>query len=707
MMAPDKRVSNAFSAMRALGIPDKEVKPVLKKLLKVYDRNWELIEEDNYRTLVDAYFEFNEDKGVEGKRKAPMFHEGCEGPSHKLHLADEEDQGSSIMDNSSQMILIEENEIPPETIGQEIIESSQPSIRDIGSQPLHAQLSGIKKPSLPHGVATARKPNPERASSAVHVKEPSDKASYANMKREIMPSNYQNKNLIKPKTEKSVNNPPLAPVVLSYQGSAEASTGNHHVKSLSTLYLDIHKDDSSPCNDYQCCKTNIYIASSHLGEVKFFLNCDCALGQPDFQIPKLDTVIKFMEENYLRTYKTEFSMIKVLKDLCDSYLTLGMKSSQKGPNYQGHTNPQNSMVPQQQVIANGENRDFHVVNDIAKGAERVKIPLVHDFGNKNMPKFNYISTNIIYQSANINISLARIADEDCCLGCSGDCLSSSITCACARETGGEFAYNPQGLLKEEFLRACISLKREPQGHHYVYCQDCPLERSKDGYMPERCKGHLVRKFIKECWTKCGCDMQCGNRVVQRGLRWKLQVFLTHEGKGWGLRVLEDLPKGSFVCEYVGEILTNMELYERNMQKRNSERHTYPVTLDADWGSERVLRDEDALCLDATYHGNAARFINHRCSDANLVDIPVEVETPDRHYYHLAFFTSKKISAFEELTWDYGIDFDDHDHPIKAFQCCCGSTLCRDKKRKGKRKIEEYDKRPERRLKSIEEVLNDC
>ena len=31
----------------------------------------------------------------------------------------------------------------------------------------------------------------------------------------------------------------------------------------------------------------------------------------------------------------------------------------------------------------------------------------------------------------------------------------------------------------------------------------------------------------------------------------LQVFSTREGKGWGLRTLEDLPKGTFVCEYVG------------------------------------------------------------------------------------------------------------------------------------------------------------
>lgn len=93
------------------------------------------------------------------------------------------------------------------------------------------------------------------------------------------------------------------------------------------------------------------------------------------------------------------------------------------------------------------------------------------------------------------------------------------------------------------------------------------------------------------------------------------MFLTDEGKGWGLRTLEELPKGAFICEYVGEILTNMELYERNKQGSSNDRHTYPVLLDADWGSEGVLKDEDALCLDATFYGNVARFINHRLSSS--------------------------------------------------------------------------------------------
>lgn len=87
--------------------------------------------------------------------------------------------------------------------------------------------------------------------------------------------------------------------------------------------------------------------------------------------------------------------------------------------------------------------------------------------------------------------------------------------------------------------------------------------------------------------------------------------MTPKGKGWGLRTLQDLPKGAFVCEYVGEILTNAELSDRISKSPNSEGLAYLVLLDANWGSGGVLKDEEALCLDATNYGNVARFINHR------------------------------------------------------------------------------------------------
>ncbi|CAI9107557.1 OLC1v1006935C1 [Oldenlandia corymbosa var. corymbosa] len=337
------------------------------------------------------------------------------------------------------------------------------------------------------------------------------------------------------------------------------------------------------------------------------------------------------------------------------------------------------VVVRQLEVTPDQIQSLHDVFDISKGQERVKITL--DRGNiACLPSFHYIPQNAVFQNAYINFSLARIGDDNCCSSCFGDCLSSATPCVCAIETGTKFAYTSEGLVKEEFLDECISMNRDPKKHCQYLCKECPLERSKNGDdVVEPCKGHLVRKFIKECWWKCGCSKSCGNRVVQRGITHQLQVFMT-EGKGWGLRTLEDLPKGAFVCEYVGEILTNAELFDRVSRSPKGEVHSYPVLLDADWGCERVLKDEEALCLDATFYGNVARFINHRCFDSNMVEIPVEIETPDHHYYHLAFFTTREVRAMEELTWDYGIDFDDVEHPVKAFRCHCGSRFCRNIRR---------------------------
>ena len=90
-----------------------------------------------------------------------------------------------------------------------------------------------------------------------------------------------------------------------------------------------------------------------------------------------------------------------------------------------------------------------------------------------------------------------------------------------------------------------------------------------------------------------------------------QVFWTEGGKGWGVRTLEHLPAGTFVCEYVGEILTNLEMWHRNKDVYRTAKHTFALQLDADWCSEQILKDEEALCLDGTFYGNVARFINHR------------------------------------------------------------------------------------------------
>lgn len=68
--------------------------------------------------------------------------------------------------------------------------------------------------------------------------------------------------------------------------------------------------------------------------------------------------------------------------------------------------------------------------------------------------------------------------------------------------------------------------------------------------------------IYECNAKCHCNsnpQHCANRVVQRGIQHRLQVFRsTVLELAWGVRALDDIPQGSFVCSYVGRIYTEEE-----------------------------------------------------------------------------------------------------------------------------------------------------
>lgn len=57
--------------------------------------------------------------------------------------------------------------------------------------------------------------------------------------------------------------------------------------------------------------------------------------------------------------------------------------------------------------------------------------------------------------------------------------------------------------------------------------------------------------VYECNKRCKCDPNmCTNRLVQHGLQVRLQLFKT-QNKGWGIRCLDDIAKGSFVCIYAG------------------------------------------------------------------------------------------------------------------------------------------------------------
>ncbi|CAL0326850.1 unnamed protein product [Lupinus luteus] len=756
-MAPNPRVVAACDAMANLGIHISKVKPVLKKLLKLYDKNWELIEEENYRALADAIFDVDEDKvpEVHIKKNKRVDEGGADDEEAHLHdeplqplkrsrLRRQEAQSSHPLSSSGPSSAACSLKIPKLEDGIVPESSSEPQHRsttvlsDGNARNETHQLpprDGIvdkgEQPVSPHVTYRRRRFTSERATPAVPLIIPKDEPindlpDFVFPLTMILPEQSRRR-------DSSINN-----------GAAEKQDG-HDTVGLPCRDREVGAQDILPSSHNEVA-SNVEIASPAVGEVTaaekqdghdtVALQCrdgevggedilpssheeadpnveinSPAMGEegPAMITPTVNMSMEPGEFEPLLVEGNEDSVMPCISngsiddmssaDLvapqicsskpCPSGLGDAVLLSKKfGTNdfiesddgaklvcVVSPNSPSLTLVPEHHPSS--EMKTSQDVNDLMKGEENVKISWVNNTSTDCPPPFHYIHRSVVFRDAHVKISLSRIGNEDCCSTCMGNCVLSSKPCFCANNTGGEFAYNAEGLLKEEFLKECISISHHPQ--HYFYCKDCPLERSMSDGCLEPCKGHLKRKFIKECWSKCGCRKQCGNRVVQRGITCKLEVFLTAEGKGWGLRTLEDLPQGAFVCEFVGEILTVKELHGRTLKYPKTGKCPYPILLDANWDSG-VVKDKEALCLDAGSYGNAARFINHRCFDANLVEIPVEVECPDHQYYHLAFFTSREVVAQEELTWDYGINFDDQDQPVELFQCRCGSKFCRNMKR---------------------------
>lgn len=172
------------------------------------------------------------------------------------------------------------------------------------------------------------------------------------------------------------------------------------------------------------------------------------------------------------------------------------------------------------------------------------------------------------------------------------------------------------------------------------------------------------------------DHGCSNDVVQRGIRIPLQVFFGQ--KGWGVRTLVPIPQGSFVCEYIGELLHDEEAESRYAP--GSEGGSGVYLLDLDVGSKE---DDNYLVVDPARQGNVARFINHSCApnlqkenvrttgDLLRVTRPSDGSTQDLPFIRLAFFALRHIYRMEELTWDYGMQ-----GGSERQQCLCGEDNCR-------------------------------
>lgn len=115
--------------------------------------------------------------------------------------------------------------------------------------------------------------------------------------------------------------------------------------------------------------------------------------------------------------------------------------------------------------------------------------------------------------------------------------------------------------------------------------------------------------VYECNAACFCGPDCMNRVVQRGRQIPVTIFRTVDGRGWGVKCLERIKKGTFVTEYVGEIITSEEA-ERRGKTYDKAGSTYLFDLD-------FVEEMAVFTIDATKYGNVSHFLNHSVSHPTL------------------------------------------------------------------------------------------
>lgn len=274
--------------------------------------------------------------------------------------------------------------------------------------------------------------------------------------------------------------------------------------------------------------------------------------------------------------------------------------------------------------------------DISQGKELIPICAVNTIDDEKPPKFNYV-TRMMYPDW-----LQPAPPKGC--DCTKKCMESG-KCSCTAKNGGEIPYNHNGAIVE------------------------------------------TKPLVYECGPACQCPLSCYNRVTQNGIKFQLEIFKT-ESRGWGVRSLNSIPAGSFICEYAGELL---EEKEAEMRTGNDEYlfdigNNYSddflkdglssVMPDSHSNSCEVVED-GGFTIDAAQYGNVGRFVNHSCSP-NLYAQNVLYDHDDKRIPHIMFFAAENIPPLQELTYHYNYMIDqvrDSNGNIKRKSCYCGSSEC--------------------------------
>ncbi|XP_066233503.1 histone-lysine N-methyltransferase SETDB1 isoform X2 [Saccopteryx leptura] len=166
-------------------------------------------------------------------------------------------------------------------------------------------------------------------------------------------------------------------------------------------------------------------------------------------------------------------------------------------------------------------KPFYYILDITYGKEDVPLSCVNEIDTTPPPQVAYSKERIPGKGVFINTGPEFLVGCDCKDGC-----RDKSKCACHQLTIQATACTPGGQVNPN------------SGYQHKRLEEC------------------LPTGVYECNKRCMCDPNmCTNRLVQHGLQVRLQLFKT-QNKGWGIRCLDDIAKGSFVCIYAGKILTD-------------------------------------------------------------------------------------------------------------------------------------------------------
>ncbi|XP_031278849.1 histone-lysine N-methyltransferase ASHH3 isoform X1 [Pistacia vera] len=200
-----------------------------------------------------------------------------------------------------------------------------------------------------------------------------------------------------------------------------------------------------------------------------------------------------------------------------------------------------------------------------------------------------------------------------------------------------------------YLTKRIKKRLEDDG---IFCS-CTASPGSSGVCDRDCHCGML---LSSCSSGCKCGDSCLNKPFQHRPVKKMKLVKT-EKCGSGIVADEDIKRGEFVIEYVGEVIDDKTCEERLWKmKHRGETNFYLCEINRD------------MVIDATYKGNKSRYINHSCCpNTEMQKWIIDGET------RIGIFATRDIKKGEHLTYDYqfvqfGADQD----------CHCGAIGCRRK-----------------------------